>query len=71
MMEICGKGDLPPIMVAPTVVRGGSRKAEIGDLRSIREAAHTFPTTARGAAVSLGVSLEEFGARVLTKARQA
>jgi len=71
MLEALGRGELPPMHVAPVIVRGSSQ-AHMDDLEPIRQASPDFaPATARGAVVSIGVSLNDFGKIVMEKARKA
>lgn len=71
MLEALGKGELPPIYVAPVVVRGTSR-VHMDDLGPVRKASLDFaPAIGRGVAIRIGVSLNEFGKIVMEKARQA
>lgn len=71
MLEALGRGELPPIYVAPVVVRGTST-THMDDLRPVRQASpHFAPAIARGVVIRIGVSLNEFGRIVMDKARRA
>lgn len=71
MLEALGRGELPPMYVAPVVVRGTST-THIDDLGPVRQASPDFaPAIARGVVMRIGVSLNEFGRIVMEKARQA
>ena len=71
MLEALGRGELPPMHVAPAIVRG-TAPCQIGDLQPCRDVVAEFaPATARGIVVGIGVSLSEFGEMVMTRAREA
>jgi hypothetical protein len=63
--------NLPPMVVAPVVVRGLTL-GDIGDLSPIREAVDSYnPAGTRALAVTIGVNLTEFGKRIMDMARAA
>jgi hypothetical protein len=71
MLEQLGKGILPPMAVAPVIIRGIT-PANGDDLQPIRQVVGEFlPACARGVTVSINVALTEFGERVMTLARAA
>ena len=72
MLEEIGNGGLPKLVVAPVVVRGGGTVSHADDLQPCREACGDFaPASGRGATVSIGVSLTDFGRTVMEAARAA
>ena len=69
MLELIGQGTLPPLLVAPAIVRG-TTSADMGDLVPLRNAASTFmPAKSRCVTVSLGTALGPFGEYVMEQAR--
>jgi hypothetical protein len=63
--------ELPPILIAPVVVRG-IRQASNADLSPIRAVAEAMePSEMRGLSVGIGVDLTAFGHEVMTRARAA
>ncbi|MEA3189080.1 MAG: hypothetical protein QOD99_2910 [Chthoniobacter sp.] len=71
MLETLGGDSLPPMHVAPVIVRGVSL-GRMTDLQPIRDVtADIAPATVRGMVVSIGVPLGRFGEIVMEKAREA
>lgn len=71
MLETLGSNNLPPMHVAPVIVRGVTT-GQIGDLQPVRDVtANIAPATVRGMVVSIGVPLARFGEIVMQKAREA
>lgn len=69
MLEKMGNDELPPLTVAPVVVRGIT-EASLGDLAPIRDDPPTQPDVrALGVAISIGAGLTEFGRKVTAGAR--
>lgn len=69
MLELIGNGQLPPMRVAPVIVRG-KVTANLTDLNPCRDAAKKFnPATALASTTQIGVDLAEFGRRVAVMAR--
>lgn len=71
MLEGLGRGELPRILVAPVVVRG-TTSSERGDLDPLKtNASDLHPVKSRGATVSIGAGLADFGRVVMERARAA
>lgn len=69
MLEGMGSGNLPTITVAPVVVRGVT-DPHVDDLKPVQDVvASLTPALARGATVSIGTNLTNFGHEVMTRAR--
>lgn len=70
MLETLGAGGVPPLGVAPVVVRG-TVEAQLKDLEPVRSAAPALaPLKLFGISISVGADLLEFG-RVVTKRARA
>lgn len=70
MLELIGNGELPPMHIAPAIVRGTSTGA-LDDLRPVRDVSADFvPHSVRGIVVMIGLPLAEFGESVMRKARE-
>jgi hypothetical protein len=71
MLESLGQDVVPPLVVAPVIVRG-TLSSHIDDLKPVRAArSEIAPAIALGLTVSIGTSLDAFGEAVMTKARAA
>ncbi len=71
MLETIGENQLPPIVVAPVIVRGRTQ-SQMDDLEPIQDACPDFaPIRACGLTLSIGTDLTEFGKCAMLKARAA
>jgi hypothetical protein len=70
MLETIGQNMLPPLVVAPVIVRGQTPPHR-HDLEPVRAAASEFaPAIGRGVTVSISANLTDFGRMVMARARQ-
>jgi hypothetical protein len=70
LLELETTGQIAQIIVAPVIFRGVI-VADLEDLKSLRAATSTFShAKSRGLSLSIGVSLTDFGRKVMERARQ-
>ncbi len=71
MLEQLGRGEIPPLAVAPVIVRG-TFDADFDDLSPVQSSCSNYsPAVARGLVVSVGAELDAVGFEAMNRARAA
>ncbi|MGH7509808.1 MAG: hypothetical protein ACREMZ_10090 [Gemmatimonadales bacterium] len=71
MLQGLSHGEIPPMRIAPVIVRGIVNGC-LGDLAPVRaRSAELSPAAALGLVITIGVDLSEFGQKVMNMARAA